>query len=272
MRLADILPVMTGRFDSPMDTRALPPLVTTEPDTTALPVAVADFARVAQAPADGFYLQYETGGLTLRHAQAGPNDQGLCLDLRDGGVERRAAGGRKSPLAKAIGLRRHPDSSVLDTTCGLGRDAATLAALGCRVATLERHPVLFALVADARERAAAAEPPPVWLEYWHANHRADAIRYLADADATPAADVIYIDPMFESSRRKARPQKALAWLSELVGGDTDVADLLAHARCRAARQVVVKQHARSIPLAPPDRTVEGKAIRFDIYLAATPGA
>ncbi|MES1927637.1 16S rRNA (guanine1516-G2)-methyltransferase RsmJ [Salinisphaera dokdonensis CL-ES53] len=230
------------------------------------PALLSDFPLIQGPPADGFYLQYETAGLTLRHAEAGPNDNGLCLDLLDGNVERRAAGGRKSPLAKAIGLRRHPDSSVLDTTCGLGRDAATLAALGCTATTLERHPVLFALVEDARERAAQIEVRPHWLANWSANIRADAINWLAQQSAQPGFDVIYIDPMFESTRRKARPQKALAWLGELVGGDTDVGELLDLALARAGRQVVVKQHARSKPLAPPDRSVEGKAIRFDIFL------
>jgi 16S rRNA (guanine1516-N2)-methyltransferase len=241
----------------------LPPLVV-ESDTP--PEAGIAFALVDHVPASGFYLRHEPGGLTLRHAEAGPNDNGLCLDLLDGSVERRAAGGRKSLLAKAIGLPRHPDSSVLDTTCGLGRDSATLAALGATVASLERHPVLFALVEDARERARTSEKPPAWLAHWQTNTQADAIAWLAARAPQPLFDVIYIDPMFESTRRKAKPQKALAWLGELVGGDTDVAKLLEQARQRARRQVVVKQHARSAPLATPDRSVEGKAIRFDIYL------
>jgi 16S rRNA (guanine1516-N2)-methyltransferase len=247
-----------------MPDNALPPLVG---GATTLPESLVDLAQIEQAPAHGFYLQYETSGLTLRHTAAGPNDAGLCIDLLDGSVERRAAGGRKSPLAKAIGLRRHPDSSVLDTTCGLGRDSATLAALGCAVTSLERHPVLFALLQDALERARNTNTPPAWLAYWRTNIHADAIRWLERKVMAPAFDVIYIDPMFESARRKARPQKALAWLGELVGGDTDVAELLLRARERAGRQVVVKQHARSAPLARADRTVEGKAIRFDIYLA-----
>lgn len=248
-----------------MPDNALPPLVGA---ATTPPESLADPAQIEQAPAHGFYLQYETSGLTLHHAAAGPNDNGLCIDLLDGSVERRAAGGRKSPLARAIGLRRHPDSSVLDTTCGLGRDSATLAALGCAVTSLERHPVLFALLQDALERARNTNAPPAWLAYWRTNIHADAITWLERKVIAPAFDVIYIDPMFESARRKARPQKALAWLGELVGGDSDAGALLSTARRHAGRQVVVKQHARSASLAPPDRSVEGKAIRFDIYLAA----
>lgn len=247
-----------------MQNNPLPPLVSVG---AALPEPLANFVQVAQAPARGFYLRYEPAGLTLHHAAAGANDNGLCIDLLDGSVERRVAGGRKSPLAKAIGLRRHPDSSILDTTCGLGRDSATLAALGGTVTSLERHPVLFALLQDARERASNTDTPPAWLKHWRANIHADAISWLKADQVASTFDVIYIDPMFDSARRKARPQKALAWLGELVGSDTDVVELIAQARARAGRQVVIKQHARSTPLAAPDRTVHGKAIRFDIYLA-----
>lgn len=236
----------------------------------AVPASLEGFTRRQQAPTDGFYLQYEPAGLTVHHAHAESRDRGLCLDLCDGGIERRAAGGRKSSLARAIGLKRHPGASVLDTTCGLGRDSATLAALGCEVSALERHPVLFALVEDARSRARAADPPPRWLTHWMTNHRANAVDWLAAQAPHRAFDVIYIDPMFKAERRKARPQKALAWLAEIVGPDTDVVSLLGIAREHACRQVVVKQHARSAPLATPDRSVEGKAIRFDIYRAADP--
>ncbi|ERJ18834.1 Ribosomal RNA small subunit methyltransferase J protein, partial [Salinisphaera shabanensis E1L3A] len=153
---------------------------------------------------------------------------------------------------------------VLDTTCGLGRDSATLAALDCTVTSLERHDVLFALLDDARARAQTA--PPVWLAAWRDLIHADACDWLAQAPDR-VFDIIYIDPMFDAPRRKARPQKALAWMHELVGTDTDVASLLERARERAARQVVVKQHARATSIARPDRQVEGKAIRFDIYLS-----
>ena len=242
----------------------LPPLVVDDdsaPEGVAFPTG---FETVAQPPEDGFYLRASADGLTLHHAQAPARDRGLRIDLLDGSVERRAAGGRQSPLARALGLRRHPRPRVLDTTCGLGRDSATLAALGCSVVSIERHAVLFALLEDARARAQSA--PPNWLAAWPRLIHDDSARWLAD---TPDEefDIVYIDPMFDAPRRKARPQKALAWMHELVGTDTDVSLLVERARGAAIRQVVVKQHARATPIAPPDRQVEGKAIRFDIYLS-----
>ena len=242
----------------------LPPLIVEPGCTAGASEAVRGFVIRDAPPEAGFYLCQQPDGLTLYHAQAPATDRGLRIDLLDASVDKRAAGGRRSPLAGALGLRRHPGAQVLDTTCGLGRDSATLAALGCQVVAIERHPVLFALVADARERARLAAP--AWLANWPTLIHADARAWLTVADAAPF-DVIYIDPMFDTPRRKARPQKALAWMHELIGTDGDAAELLACARTRATRQVVVKQHARAAPLAKPDRQVEGKAIRFDIYLS-----
>jgi len=218
---------------------------------------------ISERPVEGFYLETTHRGLTLQHAGTTDNNNGLCLDMCADDIQRRLDSGRQSPLAKAMGLRRHPEPHVLDTTCGLGRDSATLAGLGCTVTALERHPVLFALLDDALARART--DGPAWIARWQALRHQDALAWLGNASAG-LFDVIYIDPMFAAPRRKARPQKALAWLNELVGEDTDAAALLSLARMRAARQVVVKQHARAQPLAPADRQVQAKAVRFDIYL------
>lgn len=41
---------------------------------------------------------------------------------------------------------------MVDATAGLGRDAFVLAALGCRVRMVERHPVVAALLDDGLQR------------------------------------------------------------------------------------------------------------------------
>jgi len=216
-------------------------------------------------PVRGFYLVSTPDGLTLKHADAPSGDSGLRLDLSDDDAVRRAAGGKQSALAKAFGLHRRAPSRVLDTTAGLGRDACMLATLGCEVQSLERQPALHALLCDARERAALVAPD--WLARWPTPILTDAQRWIeTQLPGGPSFDAIYIDPMFASSRRKAKPQKALAWLAELAGTDDDAPALLAVARRHARKRVVVKQHGRSAPLAPPDNQVVGKAVRFDIYL------
>lgn len=220
--------------------------------------------RVAVRPAAGFYLLRDESGLALQHADDSDRGRPVRPDLLAAGRER---GVMKSPLAKACGLARRPDQSVLDTTAGLGRDTAALAALGARVQPIERQPALFALLHDAHCRALAPAdtPRPAWIERLAPPVYADSAAWLEHAAGT-RYDTIYIDPMFNSTRRKAKPQKALAWLAELAGPDTDVDTLLAVARRVAVTRVVVKQHARGEPLAPPDRQLDARAVRFDIYL------
>lgn len=221
---------------------------------------------VSQPPEHGFYLARNDIGLALHHSEDS-GGSGLRCALSDP-TERatRQAGGRRSPLARALGLHRHPPMRVLDATAGLARDAATLASLGCDVTAVERHPALYALLEDASHQLAAASDPPFWWRHWQPPIHADAAVWLAGQSGQPSHDVIYIDPMFVSPRRKSAPQKALQWLAELAGRDHDAAALLEAARTRAARRVVVKQHARAEPMAPADLQIRGRAIRFDIYL------
>lgn len=236
-------------------------------DTAALRLArELNLPRCASQPATGFYLAVVEDRLTLCRAGEA-HAQGVHVDLLSADIHRRAAAGKRAALARALGLHRSGATHVLDTTCGLGRDSAVLAALGCTVTAIERHPALHALLADGLRRL-DLEPPGWWRGRWQALHNVDAVDWLAGKHSTtPAYDAIYIDPMFDSPRRKARPQRALHWLHELIGPDTDAIAVLELARARA-RRVVVKSHARAAPLAPPDHQISGKAMRFDVYFNA----
>lgn len=70
---------------------------------------------------------------------------------------RRFGGGRGEAVAKAVGIKGDYLPDVVDATAGLGRDAFVLAAVGCRVRMLERHPVVAALLDDGLRRAYADE-------------------------------------------------------------------------------------------------------------------
>lgn len=224
---------------------------------------------VEQPPADGFFITRDAQSLVIQHARAVAGDAGIRCVLADPAeLDKRRAGGRQSPMARAFGLHRHPPMRILDTTAGLGRDAATLAALGCHVAPVERQPALYALLADASEGLTAAPEPPEWWSNWAMPVHAEAGHWLTRQGPADGFDAIYIDPMFTSPRRKSKPQKALAWLAEIAGTDDDAGALLAIARKHALRRVVVKQHARAKPLAAPDLHMAGRAIRFDIYLTS----
>lgn len=215
-------------------------------------------------PSAGLYLARDQGRLGLHRAD-GPRTYPLICDLAAVAADR-AAGARHSPLAKACGLTRPTAMHVCDATAGLGRDSVMLAWLGASVTPLERHPVIYLLLHDAWQRLHAGSSCLEWIARLGAPQSVDAGRWLADRSATPI-HTIYMDPMFAATRRKAQPQKALAWLNELAGPDMDADDLLAAARRTAAKRVVVKQHARAAPLAPPSHQIKAKAVRFDVYLA-----
>lgn len=171
---------------------------------------------------------------------------------------------RRQPLARAAGITR-AGIEVFDATAGLGRDASVLAALGCRVTAVERHPVLFALLEDGLLRAAAADDQRLraWVERITAVC-ADARALLADA----RPEVVYLDPMFPARTKRALVKKEMQLFQALLGTDADTADLLTAARAAATRRVVVKRPAHAPPLAPrPDHTVHGTRVRFDVYLA-----
>ncbi len=83
-----------------------------------------------------------------------PKLGGIFVDFVTGAMahRRRFGGGRGEAVAKAVGIKGGYLPDVVDATAGLGRDAFVLAALGCRVRMLERHPVVAALLEDGLQR------------------------------------------------------------------------------------------------------------------------
>ena len=57
---------------------------------------------------------------------------------------------RKQPLARAVGRQ---SERVLDLTSGFGSDTTLLAGMGFQVECRERHPIVYALLQDALQRA-----------------------------------------------------------------------------------------------------------------------
>ncbi|MEM6552742.1 MAG: class I SAM-dependent methyltransferase [Planctomycetota bacterium] len=186
----------------------------------------------------------------------------------------------KAPLFRALGLHkttRDNRPAVLDCTAGLLEDAWLLAAAGCQVTALERHPLLHLLLRDALDRAAQAHPTPTTpttrsIPTTAARitlHHADATTFLTSPIAHPPSHIL-IDPMFTLGRKTAE-RKPLKLLRLLAGPDADSSQLLQTALTATAEsgaRVVVKRSRKAPPLLPdpaPQHTVEGKGFRFDIY-------
>lgn len=190
----------------------------------------------------------------------------LSPDLR-----RRIAAGRKQPLARAAGLHKKPDLTLLDATAGLGRDGYTLAALGAFVTLTERQPLIVALLRDAHRRAAAN------------GAQADIAGRIEVVEGEAATllrsgrlwDTVFLDPMYPEDGKTALPSKEMQILRDLNQGDKDADDLLAPALACARLRVVVKRpsHAPWLGGREPSLSLGSTQLRFDVYLcgnATTP--
>ncbi|MGI9015173.1 MAG: class I SAM-dependent methyltransferase [Phycisphaerales bacterium] len=173
------------------------------------------------------------------------------------------------PLGRAIGKDA---VHVLDATAGFGQDAIHLAASGLRVTALERCPIVHALLnncierihADGRLRAAIEPHDRLQLI------RADAASFL-QSPREMLFDVIYLDPMFPSKRRKsALPPLAAQILRTLAGDDEDALQLAELAITKAKQRIVIKRPDHAPPLVPaPAFSFASKLVRYDVYLPQT---
>lgn len=215
-----------------------------------------------EAQGFSFALEEIEGRLQLR-ALHRPDYGAIAADWLSAETRRRIAGGRKQLLARAVGLNKIPDLTVLDATAGLGRDGYTLAALGATVTMAERHPQIAALLQDAHRRALLDE---------QAQHIAQRIALTgfdaAQAFAAGHWDVVYLDPMYPHTGKTALPQKEMQIFRDLTAGDLDADALLEPALACARKRVVVKRPAKAPWLASrkPMLEMKGTQARYDIYL------
>lgn len=182
----------------------------------------------------------------------------LSANFNSHGLSRRREAGKSQGLIRAckpqLGL------SILDVTAGWGRDAAILASFGASVTMVERHPVMHALLFDALHRLQLTESRLV-LSLVHAN----ACDYLDQLAPSDYPDVIYIDPMHPTRQKSALVKKDMQVLQQLIGADEDADALLQKALHIARLRVVLKWPQRLPPLFPPNHSIEGKTVRFDVY-------
>lgn len=189
-----------------------------------------------------FYLDFSSGKLLYRSQQAGM---------------------RKEALARAMGAKPIEGLTIIDATAGLGRDSFILATLGFEVTMLERSPIIHTLLQDAFTRGKADPQIAAIIQRLHLV-QADAIDWLK----THQADVVYIDPMFPSRQKSSSVKKEMVILQDLLGKDTDCADLFHSAKACAKKRVVVKRPRLAVNIADlaPNFALIGKSSRFDVYL------
>lgn len=180
---------------------------------------------------------------------------------------RQFGGGRGQPFARAIGLKKGQNPSIIDATAGFGRDAFVLASLGCQVTLLEQNTLLVALLQNALQRAYDDDDilPIVSRMQVHAT---ESIDFLTALDPTQHPDVIYLDPMYPDREKAALVKKDMQLLHQLVGEDTQSTALLRVALQKACKRVVVKRpkNAGFVAGHRPNVSISSKNTRYDIYL------
>ena len=221
---------------------------------------------------EGLRFEMREQGLTVVPA-AGDAFGSIVVDLGSASVERRVAQGRGGLLAKALlPSPEKPMPLVWDVTAGLGRDAMTLARLGCEVVAFERNPFLGMLLLDGHRRALqrddatgdAARRLTVRIE-----DASDALSRVTEEKRRP--DAILIDPMFPEGKNKAAVKKDAVLLRMLVGEGADPAAdeaLLRASLAMATWRVAVKRPLKApkiLETPPPQATFKGKSVRVDRY-------
>ena len=223
----------------------------------------------------------------------------ITVDLASASILRRVKQGRGGLLAKAVlPAAGAPMPRVWDVTGGLGRDAMTLALLGCEVVAFERNPFVGMLLLDARSRALKEEGAVAEAAARLQIRIEDARSALGDPSSIEEPpDVIYLDPMFPEGKKsskssgkgsgkgKAAVKKDAMLLRMLVGEGADpvqdeelftlamqVAKMQVATNQATTARVVVKRSLRApaiVESPPPQASFKGKSVRVDRYRSSS---
>lgn len=177
-------------------------------------------------------------------------------DLRLPDIRPRLRQGRRSALAKACAAA--PGLRVHDAFAGWGTDGLVLAALGCRVHMSECNPHVFAVLSRRLQKESS---PGAHLT----SQLEDAASRWQEYDAF---DVIYLDPIFPTHPKTARPANHMQVLAAIAEPIEDLEEWLARARRAASSRVVLKRRAKAPRVGRPDWSIKGKSVRFDVYRPA----
>lgn len=189
------------------------------------------------------------------------NFASLQADFSIASWKKRREAGKKQGLVRAC----KPSSSlrVLDLTAGWGKDAAILASFGAEVVMLERNAIMGVLLEDALNRQDQESRNQLKLHLL----AVDAFDFLVRLEKDDEYfDVIYLDPMHPPRSKSALVKKEMQVLHEFISADEKTLDLLNLARKRAKKRVVLKWPHNQPCLIKPDFSVDGKTIRFDVYI------
>ena len=193
----------------------------------------------------------------------------LVYRLKHGG------GHRTQAIARAVGTSNQQKLRVIDATCGFGSDAMVLANLNCQVYAIEQNLEIARLLKD---RLLAAQENEFLRQVIKNLHifTGNAIKVIPQLiqQYNFVPEVIYLDPMFDT-KSTAAPNKLIQTLRKIIAEKpesnraADESELLAVSLQNCQNRLVVKRakHAPYIADLKPSFSLNGKANRFDVYLA-----
>lgn len=228
-----------------------------------------DWLQVVAKPPESLFLIIDDGQLGLANAQF-PKVHPVFVDFLHGAASHRRlhGGGAGQAVAKAVGLNKKRDLTILDATAGLGRDAFVMASLGAKVTLFERHQTVYEILADGLSRMnLTADEDLIAIHQRLTLFNTSLLDGGASKFKDNQPDVVYLDPMFPERGKSAKVKKDMSIFHDLVGADDDADQLLAPALELARFRVVVKRSKQAPILAgqEPNTALVGKSSRFDIY-------
>lgn len=210
----------------------------------------------------------EGNGLTILFDATGVSLSGYKLTYQGDFEEllRRVSDGRllHEMLVKAA-KTSEKGLTLIDATAGMGEDSFLLAAYGYEVTLHEQNPVIAALLKDALRRG---KKNPAIKDIIGRMHlvEGDSVELLSKR--TDPVDVIYLDPMFPARQKSGLINKKMQLIQKLelpCQGEKELFDAAINAK---PAKIIVKRPLKSPHLADkkPSYMLEGKAIRYDIYV------
>lgn len=156
--------------------------------------------------------------------------------------------------------------TALDATAGLGEDSLLLAAAGFQVRLYEHNPIIYQLLRDALERAAAIPELAEIVSRMQVFH-GNSVDAMGQHDTSP--DVILLDPMFPERQKSALVKKKLQIIQKLEFPCVEEAELFLAAVHAKPRKLIIKRPPKGPYLAgvKPDYSISGKAVRFDCIVS-----
>ena len=173
--------------------------------------------------------------------------------------------GRGQNLAKAVGMKSNKNRNIVDATAGLGYDAFILASLGANLTLIERSETMYKLLQDGVSEG---------ILYGGEISKIIGRMKLIFGDSKNilpylSPEVILIDTMYKDRKKSALVKNDMRLIREIVGPDSDYAELIEVALKFAKNRVVIKQPRYAEPLRDIKRCshqILGKTIRYDIHM------